>query len=202
MTARLYSALSTGHLIGLSHDAVRFTGATPLRGSEKPCDFAARPVPVRNEVPRSVINIAISESYGPRVTHVPDVTCDDSFAYGAYLSGPVGHCIECHTPMRGSFGFKRGIAVYSSYVHLLARRWLMTSRPGGPLKDRRPQLIRRSPRGVGYRRCALTRTQSEAIFRKPYDGSVFQRIGRGTTLGDKTRNRTLGPAGGTAKKNI
>lgn len=55
--------------------------------------------PVRHEVPRSVFNIPIPPSYGPPVTHVPDVPRDDPLAYGAYLAGPVGHCIECHTPM-------------------------------------------------------------------------------------------------------
>ncbi len=24
---------------------------------------------------------------------------DDKVAYGAYLAGPLGHCIECHSPM-------------------------------------------------------------------------------------------------------
>jgi mono/diheme cytochrome c family protein len=28
---------------------------------------------------------------------VPDVARDDAVAYGAYLAGPLGHCIECHT---------------------------------------------------------------------------------------------------------
>ena len=27
-----------------------------------------------------------------------DVARDDVLAYGAYLAGPLGHCIECHTP--------------------------------------------------------------------------------------------------------
>jgi mono/diheme cytochrome c family protein len=55
--------------------------------------------PVRHEVPRSVFNIPIPDSYGPPVTHVPDVSRDDPVAYGAYLAGPIGHCIECHTPL-------------------------------------------------------------------------------------------------------
>ena len=55
--------------------------------------------PVRHEVPRSIFNIPIPESYGPPVEHVADVPRDNKIAYGAYLAGPVGHCIECHTPM-------------------------------------------------------------------------------------------------------
>ena len=54
--------------------------------------------PVRHEVPRSVFNIPVPPSYGPPVTRVPDVPRNDPLAYGAYLAGPVGHCIECHTP--------------------------------------------------------------------------------------------------------
>ena len=55
--------------------------------------------PVRHEVPRSVFNIPLPPGYGPPVDHVPDVEREDKVAYGAYLAGPVGHCIECHTPM-------------------------------------------------------------------------------------------------------
>ncbi len=58
-----------------------------------------RQVPaVRNEVPRSVFNIPLPPSYGPPVANVPDPSREDKVAYGAYLAGPVGHCIECHTP--------------------------------------------------------------------------------------------------------
>jgi mono/diheme cytochrome c family protein len=58
-----------------------------------------RSVPaVHHEVPRSVFHIPIPESYGPPLDGVPDVSRDDPVAYGAYLAGPVGHCIECHTP--------------------------------------------------------------------------------------------------------
>jgi len=32
------------------------------------------------------------------VDRVPDVVRDKPAAYGAYLAGPVGHCLECHTP--------------------------------------------------------------------------------------------------------
>jgi mono/diheme cytochrome c family protein len=55
--------------------------------------------PVRHEVPRSEFAIPIPANYGPPVSEVADVPRDDPAAYGAYLAGPVGHCIECHTPM-------------------------------------------------------------------------------------------------------
>ena len=59
--------------------------------------------PIRNEIPKSVYRIPLPPSYGPPVGSVPDVPRDDKVAYGAYLAGPAGHCIECHSPM-GSKG--------------------------------------------------------------------------------------------------
>ena len=36
--------------------------------------------------------------YGPTVGHVPDPP-DDPVARGAYIAGPLAHCMECHTPL-------------------------------------------------------------------------------------------------------
>lgn len=55
--------------------------------------------PVRNEVPASVYNIPLPPAYGPPVASVPEPDRNDRLAYGAYLAGPAGHCIECHSPM-------------------------------------------------------------------------------------------------------
>ncbi len=55
--------------------------------------------PVRNAIPKSQYNIPLPPSYGPPVGSVPDVPRTDRVAYGAYLAGPAGHCIECHSPM-------------------------------------------------------------------------------------------------------
>ncbi|MGE0746699.1 MAG: cytochrome c [Rhodospirillales bacterium] len=55
--------------------------------------------PVKNAVAKSEYKIPLPPSYGPPVGHVPDVPKTDKVAYGAYLAGPLGHCIECHTPM-------------------------------------------------------------------------------------------------------
>jgi mono/diheme cytochrome c family protein len=55
--------------------------------------------PVKNEIPPSEYQIPLPPSYGPPVGSVPEVPRDDQIAYGAYLAGPLGHCIECHTPM-------------------------------------------------------------------------------------------------------
>lgn len=53
--------------------------------------------PVKNAVPKSEYRMPLPPSYGPPVTHVADVPRTDKLAYGAYLAGPAGHCIECHT---------------------------------------------------------------------------------------------------------
>ena len=53
---------------------------------------------VRNTVAEPVYRIPLPPSYGPPVGRVPEPSRDDKVAYGAYLAGPLGHCIECHTP--------------------------------------------------------------------------------------------------------
>ena len=55
--------------------------------------------PVKNEIPKSVYRIPLPPAYGPPVANVPEVPRDDKVAYGAYLAGPAGHCIECHSPL-------------------------------------------------------------------------------------------------------
>jgi len=56
---------------------------------------------VNNEVPESEYRIPLPESYGPPVGSVADVPRGVNADYGAYLAGPVAHCIECHTPQVG-----------------------------------------------------------------------------------------------------
>lgn len=61
-----------------------------------------RSVPaVKNEIPDSEYSIPLPPAYGPPVESVPDVARDDEVAYGGYLAGALGHCVECHTPMVG-----------------------------------------------------------------------------------------------------
>jgi mono/diheme cytochrome c family protein len=55
--------------------------------------------PVSNVVPKSTYRIPLPPTYGPPVSGVADVPRGDKIAYGAYLAGPAGHCIECHSPM-------------------------------------------------------------------------------------------------------
>jgi mono/diheme cytochrome c family protein len=55
--------------------------------------------PVRNAIPKSEYRIPLPPGYGPPVVSVPDVPSSEQVAYGAYLAGPAGHCIECHSPV-------------------------------------------------------------------------------------------------------
>jgi len=56
--------------------------------------------PVHHEVPRTVYRMPLPPAWGPAVTGpVAAPPKSDKVAYGAYLAGPLGHCIECHTPM-------------------------------------------------------------------------------------------------------
>ena len=55
--------------------------------------------PIANKVAKSVYRMPLPPNYGPPVGRVADVPRDDKVKYGAYLAGPVGHCIECHTPL-------------------------------------------------------------------------------------------------------
>ena len=55
--------------------------------------------PVGNAIPPSVYRIPLPPAYDPPVGRVADVSPQDKLAYGAYLAGPVAHCVECHTPM-------------------------------------------------------------------------------------------------------
>ncbi len=54
--------------------------------------------PVENEVPASDYRIPLPPAYGPPVESIADVPRGPTAEYGAYLAGPVAHCMECHTP--------------------------------------------------------------------------------------------------------
>lgn len=55
--------------------------------------------PSTNTVPASTYNIPLPPAYGPPIDSVPAVPAGVTVAYGEYLAGPVGHFMECHTPM-------------------------------------------------------------------------------------------------------
>ena len=54
---------------------------------------------VENELPASVYNIPLPPAYGPPVESVTAPPRGVTVEYGAYLAGPISHCMECHTPM-------------------------------------------------------------------------------------------------------
>lgn len=59
-----------------------------------------RTVPAsENTTPFSTYNIPLPPAYGPPVGTVPAVKPGVTVEYGAYLAGPVAHCMECHTPL-------------------------------------------------------------------------------------------------------
>jgi mono/diheme cytochrome c family protein len=54
---------------------------------------------VKNAVPKSEYRIKLPPSYGPQIKQkVSAPSRNDPVKYGAYLAGPLGHCMECHTP--------------------------------------------------------------------------------------------------------
>ncbi|WP_240654823.1 c-type cytochrome [Rhodovarius crocodyli] len=54
--------------------------------------------PVRNVVEASRYPMPLPPAYGPPLGTVAG-PADTPIARGAYLGGPLGHCIECHSPM-------------------------------------------------------------------------------------------------------
>jgi mono/diheme cytochrome c family protein len=53
--------------------------------------------PIANKAAKSQYKIPLPPSYGPPVTSVAPVARGDTVAYGKYLAGPLGHCVECHS---------------------------------------------------------------------------------------------------------
>jgi mono/diheme cytochrome c family protein len=57
--------------------------------------------PIRNAVSqKSVYRVKLPPAYGPPVGAIKAPPRSDKLAYGAYLAGPLGHCLDCHTPLR------------------------------------------------------------------------------------------------------
>jgi len=55
--------------------------------------------PVKNVVPKSEYRMKLPPNYGPPIKDkVTAPSANDAVKYGAYLAGPMGHCVECHTP--------------------------------------------------------------------------------------------------------
>jgi mono/diheme cytochrome c family protein len=60
-----------------------------------------RSVPaVHNAVAKSTYKMPLPPAWGlPIDKPIAAPPASDKVAYGAYLAGPLGHCVECHTPM-------------------------------------------------------------------------------------------------------
>jgi mono/diheme cytochrome c family protein len=69
--------------------------------------------PIRHAVARTEYKMPLPSSYGPPVTHMEEPSRDEPVAYGAYLAGPPGHCVGCHTP----FGKRWPVARYEPGPH-------------------------------------------------------------------------------------
>jgi len=50
-------------------------------------------------LPESEYRIPLPPAYGPPIESVAAIPAGVTVEYGAYLAGPVAHCMECHTPM-------------------------------------------------------------------------------------------------------
>lgn len=57
------------------------------------------PAKAGEDLPPSEYNIPLPPAYGPPVDTVADIPRGPTVEYGAYLAGPVAHCLECHSPM-------------------------------------------------------------------------------------------------------
>jgi mono/diheme cytochrome c family protein len=53
--------------------------------------------PVSSKIARNTYPFPLPPAWGPPVTSVAAVSIDDPVKYGAYLAGPVAHCIVCHS---------------------------------------------------------------------------------------------------------
>ena len=53
--------------------------------------------PVKNKVAKSEYRMPLPPDWGPPAGKVADVSKQDKLAYGKYLAGPLGHCVECHS---------------------------------------------------------------------------------------------------------
>jgi mono/diheme cytochrome c family protein len=70
--------------------------------------YLKRVKPIRARAPKPEYKVPLPTSYGPPVGKVAEVPRSDKVAYGAYLAGPIGHCMACHTPLvRGRIDWSR-----------------------------------------------------------------------------------------------
>lgn len=53
--------------------------------------------PVSNKTEPSKYDFPLPSDWGPPLGNVPEPPNENKVEYGAYLAGPLGHCIECHS---------------------------------------------------------------------------------------------------------
>ena len=83
---------------------------------------------VTNGVERSRYDTVLPASYGPPVGGVMAPDPSDRVAYGAYLAGPVAHCIECHSPSAPDGGRDTGKVGWGG-SHLFKGPWGVSVAP-------------------------------------------------------------------------
>lgn len=73
--------------------------------------------PIKNKLPKSSYKIKLPPAWGPKIS-VPEVSRKDKVKYGEYLAGPLGHCVECHTPMvEGRRDYKNQLGAGGFVLH-------------------------------------------------------------------------------------
>jgi mono/diheme cytochrome c family protein len=88
-----------GSLIGPPMPIAFYRGMSDEDANAIVAYLRAQPA-VRNVVPKSEYRIALPPDYGaPIVAKVRAPSPKDRVKYGAYLAGPLGHCMDCHTPL-------------------------------------------------------------------------------------------------------
>ena len=136
----------------------RVSATTTSRRSSRSCGPCR---PVENDPAKSEYRMPLPPAWGPPVESVAAPERGPTAEYGAYLAGPVAHCMECHTPMgpqgpmldtalgQGGFEFHGPWGVVGRAQHHLER-----GRAGG--------LQRRRHRGDDHRGGAAGRVADAA----------------------------------------
>jgi mono/diheme cytochrome c family protein len=87
-----------GSLIGPPMPIAMYRGISDADVQALVAFLRAQP-PVRHEVPKSEYRMKLPPAYGPPIREkIASPPRSDRVKYGAYLAGPLGHCVECHTP--------------------------------------------------------------------------------------------------------
>jgi cytochrome c553 len=87
-----------GSLIGPPMPIEFYRGMSDADARALAAYLRAQP-PVKHVVPKAEYRIKLPPSYGPPIKSVIVAPPRSNLVkYGAYLAGPLGHCMDCHTP--------------------------------------------------------------------------------------------------------